>query len=122
MVFVTSSDGSKGIQAIPYDSLKTDIRKAERDLRKKLEETAAAAPESGGDAGAGTTVEKPGGSLLAPSQAWSNTDGKTITAAVAALGATTVTFVMTDGRQIEYPLEKLSAESRERLGKLTAAP
>ena len=123
MVFVTSSDGSTGIQAITYDVLKTDMRKAERELRKKLEDTAAMADVSGAET-AGKTETDDGSkeeTLLAPSQSWSNVDGNTITAGVAALGATTVTFVMPDGRRVEYPLSKLSAESRERLGGLQEA-
>jgi hypothetical protein len=120
MVFVTSADGAEGIMAITYDSLKSDIRKADRELRKKLE-TVAVTPESeptapGSDTEAGT------GKLLAPSQGWSNADGKSITAAVAALSGTAVSFVMPNGSVVEYPLEKLSAESRDRLAKLTPAP
>lgn len=115
MVFVTSSDGTTGIQAIPYESLKSDIRKAERELRKKLEEAEIADEE--GDAGEATREE-----LLALSQAWSNADGKTVTAAVAAVSGDSVTFVMPDGSRVEYPLAKLSADSRERLSKLVATP
>jgi len=120
MVFVTSADGAEGIMAITYESLKSDMRKADRELRKKLE-TVAVSPESeptvsGNDTEAGT------GKLLAPSQGWSNADGKAITAAVAALSGTTVSFVMPNGSVVEYPLEKLSAESRDRLAKLTPAP
>lgn len=118
MVFVTSADGADGITAITYDSLKSDMRKADRELRKKLEtvavktESETTAPESDAEAG----------NLLAPSQGWSNADGKSITAAVAALSGTTVSFVMPNGSVVEYPLEKLSAESRDRLAKLTPAP
>ena len=38
MVFVTTADGEKGIEAIPYATLKGDMRKSIRELRKTLEE------------------------------------------------------------------------------------
>ena len=38
MVFVTTANGNKGIDAIPYASLKNDMRKSVRELRKTLEE------------------------------------------------------------------------------------
>ena len=38
MVFITTSDGEKGIDAVPYSDLKADMRKAVRELRKSLED------------------------------------------------------------------------------------
>ena len=38
IVFVTTADGEKGIDALPYSDLKADMRKAVRELRKSLED------------------------------------------------------------------------------------
>ena len=40
MLFVTSADGSKAIDAVTYAELKSDSRKAARELKKLLKENA----------------------------------------------------------------------------------
>jgi len=50
---------------------------------------------------------------LVPSRAWTNSDGKSITAAVKSADATSVTFIMASGKEVVYPLTKLSEESRK---------
>jgi hypothetical protein len=127
MVFVTTADGGTGIEAIPYAKLKDDIRKADRELRRKLEgvdvlaTNGAPSPSAGDDGPAPGEPGEEADVLLAPSQAWTNVEGKTITAGVAKLGADSVTFAMPDGKHVDYPLERLSPESRDRLGKLADA-
>lgn len=126
MVLVTSSDGSAGIEAIPYTVLRDDLRKAERELRKKLESIDALAsgetPSGNEPASEAPPPEAEGKPLLAPTQEWSNAEGRKIRAAVLAVEGATVKFLMEDGGSVDYPVEKLSPESRERLGKLAAAP
>lgn len=65
-------------------------------------------------AGAASVADKPAANTpLVATRAWTNADGKEIRAAVKAVDATTVTFVMVDGKEVKYPLEKLSADSRK---------
>lgn len=45
-------------------------------------------------------------------QAWTNSDGREIKAAVKKVDGSNVTFQMADGREVTYPLAKLSADSR----------
>lgn len=52
-------------------------------------------------------------SNLIEQSSWTNTEGQTIRAAVKKADESTVTFVMTNGKIVDYALEKLSAESQE---------
>ncbi len=54
----------------------------------------------------------PTGPLIA-SRSWTNADGRKIRAAVKSVDETSVTFQMSNGKDVVYPLEKLSKESRE---------
>ncbi|MCG8601982.1 MAG: hypothetical protein MI807_17705 [Verrucomicrobiales bacterium] len=117
MVLVTTADGEKSIQGISYDLLKSDMRDARRNLEKKLKTvdvagSSAESEEPPAEAEATSTTEKSG--LLAESQIWTNTDGKTITAAVKSVDGTNVVFVMS-GREVPYQIAKLSEESRSRI-------
>lgn len=128
MVFVTTADGSKGIEGISYAALKEDIRDANRELKKKLETvdvlgTGAAEESETGPAETGTVEadspeSKPAGPLTAPMD-WTNAEGKEITAAVKSVEGENVIFLMS-GREVTYPLAKLSPESREAIEKLLA--
>lgn len=106
MVFVTNADGSEKIGAVTYEELKADARKEARDLKKRLGEIAVV-PEKEEDQVSST----PENELTA----WTNTEGKTIKAIVRAKEETRVQFEMPDGKLIWYPIEKLSAESQEKL-------
>lgn len=64
-----------------------------------------------------TPASKPG--LLAEEQAWRNGEGKIITAAVKQVSESYVTFVLPGGKTVDYPLAKLSEESRVKLRDLT---
>ncbi len=124
MVFVTTADGGTGIEAIPYEKLRDDMRKANRELRRNLEavdviaSSGSTEPSGGGEESMPVPPGEDADATLAPVQAWTNAEGKTISAAVAKVGADSVTFEMPDGKQVEYPLHRLSQESRERLAKL----
>lgn len=56
--------------------------------------------------------------LLAEEQAWTNRAGKTIKAAVVSAGDTNVVFLMSNGKQVVYPVAKLSTESQKRISSL----
>lgn len=113
MVMVTTADLSTGLKGINHDAL-ADCRKVVRDLRKELKEVDVvgngAAPAGDNDA---KPEEKSTSTLLAEEQAWTNAEGKTITAAILMADETTVTFQMPDGKVVAYPLAKLSASSQE---------
>ena len=115
MVFVTTADGSESIRGISYDKLKNDIRDVDRELRKQLE-TVDVIGSSRGEtevADAAETVD----AMLSEARAWTNSNGKTITAAVKAVNDTSVTFVI-NGKEVPYPLANLSADSRMALKEL----
>ena len=56
-----------------------------------------------------TTADTP----LVATRSWTNTDGRVIRAAVKSVDDTSVTFLMDGGKEVKYPLDKLSAESRQ---------
>lgn len=113
MVMVTTADGSKEIKGYAYVQLDDgEAAKAARDLRKTLE---AAAVTAGGEGEAGGTTTDTKPELLAEAQTWQNADGKAITAAVKKVDESSVTFVLPDGKTVDYPLAKLSAASRGKL-------
>jgi hypothetical protein len=68
-----------------------------------------------------TTADNDGGPLI-PMQAWTNADGREIRAAVQKLEGNKVMFRMADGRLLAYPVEKLSAESRQVIADAAGTP
>ncbi len=107
MAFVTSADGTEGIQGITYASMKEDMRGVVKELRKKLEDKSSEA-----------AADQPPAGLLAKEQTWTNAEGKTLKAAVKAADDENVSFVMPNGTVVKYPLSKLSEESREKIAEL----
>ncbi|MFT5469451.1 MAG: hypothetical protein ACI8UO_004572 [Verrucomicrobiales bacterium] len=118
MVFVTTADGSKGIDAITYDSLKNDMRNAVRSLRDTLKTTDVLGGESA--SAEVETAEEPVNAILADTQAWTNAEGTTITAAIRTVNDGEVEFIMANGNSVRYPLEKLSTESQTKIAELQA--
>ncbi|MGJ8725185.1 MAG: hypothetical protein ACSHYB_11555 [Roseibacillus sp.] len=106
MVMVTTADLSKGLKGFSYKDL-SDTRKAARDLKKEIKEMDVVGSSQNAEEEAEET------SLLAEKQAWTNADGKTITAAIVKADDATVTFQMPDGKTVAYPVTKLSASSQE---------
>jgi thiol-disulfide isomerase/thioredoxin len=51
--------------------------------------------------------------MLIATRTWTNSDGREVKAAVKAVDDQAVTFVMENGKETKYPLEKLSEESRK---------
>jgi hypothetical protein len=129
IVVVTSANGGKGIEAIPYADLKSDARGAARDLRKKLEGVDVVA--GGGEAAADKKDDKKDtgadkqdsgaadeGDLLCEEREWTNSSGNKMRAAVVQVTGGTVTFKLPGGKIVDYPLERLSEDSRTEIGKL----
>ena len=114
MVMVTTADLTTGLKGFSYKDLH-DSRGAARDLKKAIKEmdvvgNAASVDEDTDDAAEST--------LLAEQQAWTNSEGKAITAAILMADDTTVTFQMPNGKTVAYPVSKLSASSQEEVAAL----
>ncbi len=109
-VFVTTADGSKGIEAITYEKLKADARGAARELRKKLEEVENILGEE-----AEEEVEEP--TLLAETQEWTNSEGTKITAAIKKIDGSNVIFLI-NNQEVPYQVSKLSEASQRQIKEL----
>lgn len=120
MVFVTSADGSTGIEGIPYATLKSDMREAIRDLRKSLEtvDVLAGGDKPSEDKEVTAPELKSESENLAAAQEWINAEGKVITAAVKEVADGKIVFIMPDGREIPYPIANLSPESQDKVTEL----
>jgi len=130
IVVVTNSDGSKPITGFTASgNTAKSVKKIARDLKKKIRETpeiiaagpatetkeeVADAPAKDEGADSSTTYN-----VLVESRKWTNSSGKTITAAVLSVDVSDVTFLMSGDKQVKYPLSKLSSESRAALADLT---
>ena len=125
MVFVTSADGTKGVKAFSYDTLKKGTRDANRELRSLLKEDpnlfdSGNSPSDTEDPDSGEKTTGSGSpNLLAASQEWTNAEGTAITAAIQKVQDGNVHFLMPNGKVIPYPLTKLSADSQSKIKRLT---
>lgn len=120
MVFVTTADGSKGLEAIPYTTLKADTRKAARELKKSLADkdvvgNAPAKEEAKVDESDEDMIPSDTNSGMTT---WTNADGKTITAEALEVDGGKVLFKLESGKTVWYPLMKLTQESRQRLNEV----
>jgi hypothetical protein len=113
MVFVTTADGEKGIDALPYAVLKADMREAVRELRKSLEDVdVLGGVDSVDDTDAGDDLEQE----KAPEfKQWENSAGKKIKAAVRDVDGARVLFLLPNGKTVWYDVSKLSEASRLKL-------
>ena len=66
-------------------------------------------------AGGSTEAPAVASGPLVPTRAWTNSDGREIRAAVTKVDATSVTFLMPNSKEVVYPLDKLSEDSRTAL-------
>jgi len=113
MVFITTSDGEKGIDAVPYSDLKADMRKAVRELRKSLEDVDVI---GGVDSVDEAAVSKEEEKEKAPEfEQWENSAGKKIKAAVQKVEADRVLFLLPNGKTLWYDISKLSESSQSKL-------
>ena len=73
--------------------------------------------------GTASATSKPAASSdpLIVSRTWKNTDGKEIVAAVKEATETQVTFLMSGGKQVVYPMEKLDEDSQAAIKKVLDA-
>ncbi len=81
MVLITTADGTKGIDAIPYTTLKGDLRKSVRALKTTLKTTDVLGRKAGDEENASTT-EEPSEEPAPAFVDWENAKGKVITASV----------------------------------------
>lgn len=95
-IFVFDRDGLLVFDGHPADDA------FEKAVKKALRQTGEAAA---------TPVASRG--PLIPSRAWTNSDGKSINAAVVTADDTKVTFMLSNGKKVDYQLVKLSDDSRE---------
>lgn len=113
MVFITTSDGEKGIDAVPYSDLKADMRKAVRELRKSLDEVdVIGGIDSAGDADVSKEEEK---EKVPEFEQWENSAGKKIKAAVQEIEGDRVLFLLPNGKALWYDISKLSESSQSKL-------
>lgn len=121
VVYVVSSDLTKPIALVPFDRLLKDARKEARAVKAKLK--AGAADKTAVNQGDDDVAKKEAipakkttnGGLLLPSQDWTNSDGKKITAAVVRIIGDKVVFKMSTGKSVTFPIKKLSKESQKKL-------
>jgi thiol-disulfide isomerase/thioredoxin len=104
-VFVFGADGN----------LVFDGRPSGAEFDKAVEDALEAA--GGSDAG---EEAKPAANLI-DQREWTNAGGGKIKAAVKSADDTKVTFLMANGKTVDYPLEKLSEESREAIAEALKA-
>lgn len=125
IVAVLSPADDKVLGGLCYKQISADSRKAFKNLEDEVEAAMAnATPAAATPAAkpAGATPEKPAATAEACEtggmREWKNIDGKTIKAE--ALGATelVVTFKLENGKVLDYPLNKLSEESRTAVEKI----
>jgi len=115
MVFVTTADGRKGIDAIPYTSLKNDMRKSVRTLRTTLENVDVL---NGGVEADRKTTEDDATSPAADQPEfteWKNTAGRVIEAAAREVKGGKVLFLLPNGKTVWYDISNLSKASQKKL-------
>lgn len=118
IVTVLSENDQRVLGGLCYNQIKEDDRGAFRDLEEEVEKAAAEAPaeNEGPSAPAGGDEEAPETEEVCETgelREWTNSDGQTIRAKALAVTATKVTFELESGRVVDYPLSKLTEESRE---------
>tara|TARA_B100001093_G_scaffold161559_1_gene154013 strand:+ start:7870 stop:8325 length:456 start_codon:yes stop_codon:yes gene_type:complete len=116
MVFVTTADGGKGIDAISYATLKSDMSKSVRTLRKTLAN--AEVVGEGPVAKRPATVNSesnPQLSEIPDFRHWTTTAGKSFEAAATKIENGRVLFLLPNGKTLWGEISKLSAKSQKNL-------
>lgn len=116
IVTVLSEDGGQVLGGLCYNQISKDGRGAFRTLRKEVEEAKAAAPAAPAEEKPAPAGEEPATAEVCETgelRDWTNVDGQTIRAKALAVTDLSVTFELENGRVVDYPLAKLSEESRE---------
>lgn len=118
---ITNTDGTKPIAGFSADNATSDsIKKLVREVRKQIKDDPSLLH---GEVTAVETDERYSenseNSLLIESRAWTNVQGKTITAAVVSVDDLNVVFQLANGKNTTYPLENLSDHSQALLKEMT---
>jgi hypothetical protein len=107
IVAVLSPKTDQLLGGLCYKQISGDGRNAFKTLKQeitaKMDEAAAPAPTPAAEASAAKSVVRE----------WTNAEGVTIKAEALSSNGTHVTFKLESGKVVDYPLEKLSKESRE---------
>jgi hypothetical protein len=117
MVLITTADGTKGIDAIPYTTLKGDLRKSVRALKTTLKTTDVLGRKAGDEENTSTT-EEPSEEPAPAFVDWENAKGKVITASVQEVKDGKVHFLLKNGKSVWYQISKLSEASQAKLSEL----
>ncbi len=110
-LIVFSSDLTRPIQSVSMARLAKEGRTAASEVRKKIKEEGVEgnAPQVNQDDDADEDEEKDLTEMLT----WTNTEGKKIRAAVVSADDTKVLFRMSNGKEINYDISKLSQRSQD---------
>jgi hypothetical protein len=104
-VTVVNPDKLEFITGTDYSNMSKDKRWA-----KKLDETVAASLKP-----ATAETSEPAAAKTAELRDWTNTEGKTIRATLIEKKETVVSLKLENGKVVDYPIDKLSAESKAAL-------
>ena len=91
------------------------FEKTIKDSMNKVKSSAATATPSTSTSTSPSVAAAP----LVPTRVWTNSEGHEIRAAVSKVDATSVTFLMPNAKEVVYPLDKLSEDSRTSLSLVT---
>ncbi len=115
IVTVLSPD-DKVVGGLCYDQISKDSRRAFRDLDKEVADGLSSSSDSPGETTTREDTPEPSAAGSGDGmREWTNVLGHTITAEALAVTALEVTFKMKDGNVVDYPLDRLSDESRKAL-------
>jgi|GEM_PF-3692614 len=121
-LIVTTADGTAVIGQMGSEKLMSADESSLKDFGKAMDEANKNPPKPGTVAGAPAASEAGNVMVKNPtSQGWTNTDGRTIQAAVVEIGADKVVFQMPSGQRVDYQLANLDADSQKKVAELKAA-
>ena len=116
MVLVTTADGQKGIDAIPYATLKSEMSKSVRALRSTLANTNVVGGSTvAKDPATNGSGSKPQLSGIPDFKHWTTTSGRTFEAAATEIENGRVLFLLPNGKTLWGEISKLSKKSQRNL-------
>lgn len=110
IVLITTADGEKGLEAVSYATLKGDVRKAARNVKKSLadKDVLGTQPAAKDDIVNTDETEQ-------NFSKWTNHKGQTISAMPLEMAGEKVKLRLEDGKTVSYPIKQLSEKSQEQL-------